>query len=478
MNSQETIKNGDLRVVRVPDPYPQSPASPMVILPTWIVAGNERCDPKHTGIRHGMGSILVFVYHEPVGSNRPSSVRGRKHQVGLWIVGAAGGVGATVALGVAALRKGVARDCGLVSALPVFDGAGLIDPTQLVIGGHEVRSESMPDAVRSLQKRAGLFEEPMIRACLPRLRAVERNIRSGVLRHPSAQVRAFADRSGTGSDRCPAAAVERLSADMRSFRERNRLDRVIVINLSSSEPPVTLTKTHTSFSKLRASLAKSASRVLPASSLYALAAVEAGCAFIDFTPSLGIRVPAIQERAAAVGVPWMGCDGKTGETLVKSALAPLFAMRNLNVLSWTGQNLLGNRDGAVLRDPRALASKRRSKDKTVAQICGPDSETHVGIDYVASLDDWKVAWDFIHFQGFLGTKMTMQFTWQGCDSILAAPLVIDLARFAALACASGETGPMRHLACFFKDPIGVRDKNLFTQWQRLVRHVTGVASDA
>jgi myo-inositol-1-phosphate synthase len=167
----------------------------------------------------------------------------------------------------------------------------------------------------------------------------------------------------------------------------------------------------------------------------------------------------------------MGRDGKTGETLVKSVLAPMFALRNLKVLSWVGQNILGNRDGAILRDPRTRQSKTAAKDRIVSRIVGGKPTTHVSIDYVPSLDDWKVAWDFIHFEGFLGTKMSMQFTWQGCDSMLAAPLIIDLARFAALAHARGKTGPLRHLAFFFKDPMEVAEHDLGTQWRRLIECV-------
>jgi myo-inositol-1-phosphate synthase len=213
--------------------------------------------------------------------------------------------------------------------------------------------------------------------------------------------------------------------------------------------------------------------VLPPSSLYALGAFEAGCPFINFTSSTGVDVPAVRERADQLGLPYMGRDGKTGETLVKSVLAPMFSMRNLSVLSWVGQNILGNCDGANLTDARVRAAKLRTKDKTVSQILGKSTTTRVSIDYVPSLDDWKVAWDFIHFEGFLGTRMSLQFTWQGSDSLLAAPLIIDLARLAALACRSGDPGPMRHLACFFKDPMDVQEKDLFTQWGMLVRHVGG-----
>ena len=164
----------------------------------------------------------------------------------------------------------------------------------------------------------------------------------------------------------------------------------------------------------------------------------------------------------------MGSDGKTGETLVKSALAPLFRVRQLEVMSWVGYNVLGTRDGRVLSADPNKRSKVASKDSVVPSILGYPVRTHVGIDFIESLGDSKVAWDFVHFRGFLGHPMSLQFTWQGCDSILAAPLVLDLARFAAVAKARGEAGPMRHLASFFKNPLHVQEHDLFRQYAVLL----------
>jgi myo-inositol-1-phosphate synthase len=98
----------------------------------------------------------------------------------------------------------------------------------------------------------------------------------------------------------------------------------------------------------------------------------------------------------------------------------------------------------------------------------------VSIEYIESLDDWKTAWDHIHFEGFLGVRMMMQFTWQGCDSLLAAPLVIDLARLALLAQRRGEVGVLRHLACFWKNPMGVSEHDFFKQFAMLGEYVTQI----
>jgi myo-inositol-1-phosphate synthase len=303
------------------------------------------------------------------------------------------------------------------------------------------------------------------------LAQMHRNIRPGTLAGAGPTIQGMHDRRDVPKDRTPGDAVERLAADIESFRRRHKLARVVVVHAASSEPrpPASLRK-QTRFASLQRALTSRSRDRLPASMLYALAAVKAGCAYINFTPSIGIAVPALMRHAEQAGIAFMGSDGKTGETLVKSALAPMFAMRNLPILSWMGQNMLGNRDGAVLNDPATRRAKVRSKEKTVAALAGGTPLVGVAIDYVPSLSDWKVAWDFVHFGGFLGTKMSLQFTWHGADSVLAAPLVIDLVRLSDLQMRRGLAGAMSHLAFFFKDPIGCDDFNLFSQWQALLNH--------
>ena len=206
--------------------------------------------------------------------------------------------------------------------------------------------------------------------------------------------------------------------------------------------------------------------------------IDLGLPYVNFTPSLGASFPAAEELARERRTAHAGKDGKTGETLLKTVLAPLFAHRNLRVLSWVGHNIFGNRDGQVLDDPANKASKIRTKDQVISKIVGYKPQTHVSIEYIESLDDWKTAWDHIHFQGFLGVKMMLQFTWQGCDSLLAAPLVLDLARLALLAQRRGEAGVLRHLACFFKSPMGVEEHDFFKQFVLLEEYARACKEDA
>lgn len=387
---------------------------------------------------------------------------------GLWLIGACGGVGTTTALGLAALRRGLTSTAGLVSALPPFDHVDLCDPANIVVGGHELRKASMLETATHLHQRSGIFDRDLLETLGGDLREDAKNVRPGTLLGASNPVRKMADRN-IPADATAGDAVNRLAKDIRAFQRRKKLARVVVVHVASSEPLTPRARQLRTAAQLRRALgAKKISPALPGSAIAALAAIEAGAAYVNFTPSIGIEVPAIAKFAEESGVPYAGRDGKTGETLVKSALAPMFAMRNLPILGWFGQNILGNRDGEVLADLETRRAKLGSKDRVVRELCGDTAHSHVGIDSLPSLDDWKIAWDFIHFEGFLGTKMSMQFSWQGCDSILAAPLVIDLARFALLALDRGESGPMNHLAAFFKNPIGDVSLNLHEQWNLLI----------
>jgi len=264
-----------------------------------------------------------------------------------------------------------------------------------------------------------------------------------------------------------------LRADLVDFRTSNALDRVVVVNVSSTEPAAAPRPAHAGLAALRDALL-STTDVLPASSLYAYAAFTAGCPFVDFTPSTGARLPALDELAREAGLPYAGNDGKTGETLVRTALAPMFTARALRVLSWSGTNLLGGGDGATLADPRAAASKTQSKQRGLEELLGHPVDGRTHIDYVPDLGDWKTAWDHVSFAGFLGVRMSLQFTWQGCDSALAAPLVLDLARLTARAHQAGLAGPLAALAFFFKDPVASTEHRVTAQYEQLCAWAGGL----
>jgi myo-inositol-1-phosphate synthase len=269
------------------------------------------------------------------------------------------------------------------------------------------------------------------------------------------------------SHESPRDAVGRLQADLKHFQKESRLERVIVVNLASTEPATNYVDLPPRWKDLDPLLDEGPASPLSASSLYAIAALDLGMPYINFTPSPGATPPAIGELAKLRQTCHAGQDGKTGETLLKSVLAPMFAARNLEVMSWVGHNIFGNMDGQVLDDPVNKSAKIQGKDKLLGHILGYDPQTLVTIEYIRSLGDWKTAWDHIHFRGFLGTPMTMQFTWQGCDSLLAAPLVLDLVRFVELSNRRGETGLLSHLGSFFKRPLGL-DNHAFDHQSALL----------
>lgn len=397
-----------------------------------------------------------------------------KGKVGLWLVGALGGVGTTTAVGLSAIKQGIADSTGLATELPLFDGIDLPAWENFVVGGHDVRQGDFNTAAKELQSLSGIFADSLLEAVRGDLEMWTQNLRPGIVGGASEAVRSIADWYLESEPKSDAELIAAVQRDLEDFRERHGCEQVVVVNVTSSEPTPEPSEVLESRAALEAALERGESGILPASSLYGLAALRAGCPYVNFTPSVGLTPPAVKEIADSLGVPYAGQDGKTGETLLKTALAPMFLYRNLKVLSWVGHNILGNRDGQVLDDPRNKQGKLKSKDKVVEEVLGYRPQTHVSIEYIRSLQDWKTAWDFIHFEGFLGTKMTLQFTWHGSDSILAAPLVLDLARLSAWESAQGTKGALVHLAVFFKSPLGGAPHNLFEQFVLLEERMNQV----
>jgi myo-inositol-1-phosphate synthase len=394
-----------------------------------------------------------------------------QRRVGLWLIGACGGVGSTTALGLSALSRGLTPGTGMVTALPRFAGLDLDAPSNFVVGGHDIRRAGLLSAVRELHNRSNVFDDRLIEACAPDLETWTTNVRPGVAYSPDRMIAGMADRPDLKAFGTPRAAIEQVQTDLKAFKAAKGLDQLVVVNAASTEPPFAVGDEQQSLDRLVAALERGGSPALPTSGIYAYAALDAGFPYLNLTPSRGASLPALEELARKRGVPVAGQDLKTGETLLKSVLAPMFARRNLRVLSWVGHNILGNRDGLVLNDPENKASKVKSKDALLADLLGYRPQSIVSIEYVESLDDWKTAWDHVHFEGFLGTKMTLQFTWQGCDSLLAAPLVVDLARLVLLAQRRGEGGVLKHLACFFKSPLGVTEHDFGRQFELLEDYV-------
>ncbi len=379
-------------------------------------------------------------------------------RLGVWLVGARGAISTTLAVGLAALCRGLVPPIGLVTETPAFDGADLVPLGGLVLAGCDVREGAARDSAAELVKER-IVPPEIAAAVMDELDRFDGRIAPG-----------FADGSRplpsevapTGSPfsgevarltaLAPRAQASAITARLEAFRAQLGGAPVVVVNVASTEAWREARPQWRDLAAFEAALDRGERP--PASSLYAYAAFAAGCSHVNFTPSLGTSLPALREMARARGLAHAGSDGKTGETLLKTTLAPMFAARALKVLAWQGYNMLGNRDGAVLADPDHKRVKVESKDEALRQLLGdPSLHSHVAIDFVPSLGDWKTAMDYVHFEGFLGCKMSLSFTWHGSDSALAAPLVLDLVRLTERSVRAGQIGELAHLASFFKAPL-------------------------
>jgi myo-inositol-1-phosphate synthase len=392
-------------------------------------------------------------------------------KIGAWLIGARGSVASTAIVGARAIVRGLAGDGGLVTELPELAALDLAGLDQLVFGGWDAGSRTILEQARRLACEDRALPPGLVAGLEDDLKVADFRVRQGFFDNGGPATRGLA-RAVRGERReSLAATVERLGDDLDTFRTEHRLETVIVVNVASTESTIPLNADHERIESFQRLIQLDRRSSLTPSMLYAYAALERGCPYVNFTPSLGITALALQHLGRKNHVPFYGCDGKTGETLVKTVLAPLFRFRNLEVLAWDGFNILGGGDGEVLSEPSHKATKVRSKAGGLPATLGYAPHAKVAIEHVPSLGNWKTAWDHIHFRGFLGTKMTAQFTWQGCDAILAAPLVLDLIRLTAFAHRKGEAGAMKHLACFFKDPLDVSVHSFSDQWRMLTDYV-------
>ncbi|MFF9216561.1 inositol-3-phosphate synthase [Streptomyces viridosporus] len=361
-------------------------------------------------------------------------------RLGVWFIGARGSVATTAIAGCAAVAAGLHPPTGMVTETPDFTDCGLPPLSSLVFGGHDTVDCPLPKRAEHLAA-GGVLPHGLPSAVHAELVAADREIRPG---GPLA-----GDTDG-GPARTDDDWIDVFAADIRDFVRRRGLAGAVVVNVASTESAPT-------------------DGTLPPSSLYAAAALRAGCPYVNFTPSTGLHHPALADEAATASVPHAGRDGKTGQTLLRSVLGPMFLQRALAVRAWSGTNLLGGGDGAALADPAAAAAKNAGKERVLTDTLGAAPEGEVHIDDVPALGDWKTAWDHIAFDGFLGSRMILQTIWQGCDSALAAPLVLDLARLVARARERGLSGPLRELGFYFKDPVGDGPSSLAEQYAELRR---------
>ena len=364
-------------------------------------------------------------------------------RLGVAIVGLGGAVATTAVAGMELLRRGRVDTRGL--PLAGVKGMGLVDYGALTFGGWDLFEEDLEQAARN----HAVLTEAQLEAVAPVLRRMRpwpaafnakfcKNVVGTAMRRPSTlrdQVRA-------------------IRADLTRFKQEQGVERVVMVNVASTEKAVDLTRpqfaTPEAFEK---ALDADDAEIGPAM-LYAYAAIVDGIPFANFTPSVAADVPALMLLAKRTGAPIAGKDGKTGQTLLKTVIAPALRDRALHVEGWYSTNLLGKRDGEALDDPASRQNKLDTKGAALDSILGYKVPDHVvQIQYYRPRGDDKEAWDNIDVSGFLGQPMQLKLNFLCKDSILAAPLIVELARTLDLAQRRGEAGVIDALGCFFKAPM-------------------------
>lgn len=289
--------------------------------------------------------------------------------------------------------------------------------------------------------------------------------------------------------------TEQIRQDIRDFRKRTGVDRVVVLWAASTEVYVPVDKeVHYTLDQLeKAMKADDRARIAP-SMCYAYAALSEGCPFIMGAPNTTVDIPAMWELAEKTHMPIAGKDFKTGQTLVKSGFAPIIGTRCLGLAGWFSTNILGNRDGLVLDEPDNFRTKEVSKLSTLESILVPEKQPDlytdyyhkVRINYYPPRNDNKEGWDNIDIFGWMGYPMQIKINFLCRDSILAAPLCLDLVLLSDLAARKGRYGIQRFLSFFLKSPMHdytqneVPVNNLFEQYTMLknaIREMGGYPAD-
>lgn len=245
--------------------------------------------------------------------------------------------------------------------------------------------------------------------------------------------------------------IAHLEKDITDFKKKHGCSTVVMVNLASTERYQELLDCHKSLAGFEKGIDENHTAISPAMR-YFYVANKLGVPYCNFAPSL-TNIPALQEQSSELRNPYCGMDGKTGQTLLKTALASMFRVRRLPVVGWYSVNFLGNNDGLVLDNPASNKTKVLSKAAVLDSIVGYRVENHqVHIHYYKPRGDAKEAWDNIDIGGFCGVPMQMKINFLCQDSILAAPLVLDMVRLIEVAKAKGEKGIQRQLSLYFKSP--------------------------
>ena len=395
--------------------------------------------------------------------DRPSAIKPANGKLGILMPGM-GAVATTVIAGVEAIKAGLGQPIGSLSQMGTIrlgkrtegrsplikDFVPLAGLDDLVFGGWDV----FPDDAYEAAAHAGVLEKDTLNAIEERLRTVKPMKavfdRDYVRRLEGSHIK-------SGKDKW--AMVLEVREDIQRFKEDNGVDRLVMIWCGSTEIFLEPNPVHDDLESLEKAIKENHASIAP-SMIYAYAALQEGVPFLNGAPNLTVDIPAMIQLAKQQGVPIGGKDFKTGQTLMKTILAPGFKARMLGVRGWFSTNILGNRDGEVLDDPYSFKTKEVSKLDVLEYILQPELHKElygdiyhkVRINYYPPRGDEKEGWDNIDIFGWLGYPMQIKVDFLCRDSILAAPLVLDLVLFTDLAQRCGWGGIQEWLSFYFKSP--------------------------
>ncbi len=409
-------------------------------------------------------------------------IRSPEGRLGVLLPGM-GAVATTFVAGVELVRRGLAKPIGSLTQMNTIrlgrrterrtplikEFVPLAGLEQLVFGGWD----PIPDDAYESALKAGVLErshlDPIadfLRGIKPMPAAFDRNY---VRKLDGPNRKAYATKRGL---------AEALREDIRRFRDEQGCDRLVMVWCGSTEIFLRPGRAHDNIKSFEKAMEDNDRDIAP-SMLYAYAAIMEGVPYANGAPNLSVDIPALEELALERGVPIAGKDFKTGQTLMKTILAPGLKMRMLGLSGWFSTNILGNRDGEVLDDPESFRTKEESKLGVLEHILQPDlypdlygNVYHkVRINYYPPRGDNKEGWDNLDIFGWLGYPMQIKLDFLCRDSILAAPIVLDLVLFLDLAARAGLRGIQEWLSFYFKSPMTppglYPEHDLFIQHRKL-----------
>ncbi|MFI5252358.1 MAG: inositol-3-phosphate synthase [Bacteroidota bacterium] len=423
---------------------------------------------------------------------KQKSIAPPKGKLGVLIVGLNGAVATTFLAGVFATRKGIGQPIGSLTQMGTIrlgkrtehksplikDFIGLAELKDLEFGGWDIRDENCFESATEAEVLQRDHLEPVkkeLQALRPMKAVFDRYY---VKRLEGKHVK----KGKTKYD-----LMEQLRVDIREFKKQKKLDRVILIWCGSTEIFIPAGAVHKNLKSFEKAMKENHKEIAP-SMLYAYAALMEDVPFINGAPNLTVDFPAMMDLAKEKNLPISGKDFKTGQTLLKTVLAPMLKARLIGLHGWFSSNILGNRDGEVLDDPESFKTKEESKLSVLDGILQPDLYPElykeyyhkVRINYYPPRGDNKESWDNIDIFGWMGYPMQMKVNFLCRDSILAAPIVLDLILFTDLARRAGMKGIQEWLSFYFKSPMCAPglypEHDLFIQLMKLkntLRHLKG-----